>query len=68
MAPPEGIEIVTWAERPELARGIYAVACEAYADVPDGEDEVMPSFEDWLSMDMQGAGDRPEGDVRRARR
>lgn len=61
VAPPEGIEIVTWAERPELARGIYAVACEAYADVPDGEDEVMPSFEDWLSMDMQGAGDRPEG-------
>ncbi len=61
VAPPEGIEIVTWAERPELARGIYAVACEAYVDVPDGEDEVMPSFEDWLSMDMQGAGDRPEG-------
>ena len=61
VAPPEGIEIVTWAERPELARGIYAVACEAYADVPDGEDEVMPSFEDWLSMDMQGAGDRPDG-------
>ncbi len=61
VASPDGIEIVTWAERPELARGIYAVACEAYADVPDGEDAVMPSFEDWLSMDMQGAGDRPEG-------
>jgi GNAT superfamily N-acetyltransferase len=60
VAPPEGIEIVTWAEHPELARGIYAVACEAYADVPDDEDEVMHSFEDWLSMDMQGAGDRPE--------
>jgi len=61
VAPPDGIEIVTWAERPELARGIYVVACEAYADVPDGEEEVMPSFEEWLSMDMQGAGDRPEG-------
>jgi len=61
IAPPEGIEIVTWAERPDLAPGIYAVAREAYSDVPDGEDEVMPSFEDWLSMDMQGAGDRPEG-------
>jgi len=60
VAPPPGIEIVTWAERPELARGIYAVACEAYPDVPDWENEQMPSFEDWLSMDMQGASDRPE--------
>jgi GNAT superfamily N-acetyltransferase len=60
-APPAGIEIVTWAERPELARGIYTVACEAYADVPDAEDdEAMPSFEEWLSIDMQGASDRPE--------
>jgi len=61
VASPDGIEIVTWAERPDLAPGIYAVAREAYADVPDGEDEVMPSFEDWLSMDMMGAGDRAEG-------
>ena len=61
VAPPEGIEIVTWAERPELARGIYAVAREAYVDVPDAEDAVLPPFEEWLSMDMQGAGDRPDG-------
>ena len=60
VAPPPGIEIVTWAERPDLAPGIYAVACEAYPDDPDGEDDEMPSFEDWLSMDMQGASDRPE--------
>jgi GNAT superfamily N-acetyltransferase len=60
VSPPEGIEIVTWAERPELARGIYAVACEAYADVPGDEDDEMPPFEDWLSMDMQGVSDRPE--------
>jgi mycothiol synthase len=57
--PPDGIEIVTWAERPELARGIYEVAREAYPDVP-GEGEEMPPFADWLSMDMQGSGDRPE--------
>ena len=60
IAAPPGIEIVAWAERPELAGGIYAVACEAYADDPDGEDAEMPSYEDWLSMDMQGASDRPE--------
>jgi GNAT superfamily N-acetyltransferase len=58
--PPEGIEIVTWAERPDLAAGMYAVAREAYPDIPGGEDEVMASFDDWLSADMQGSGDRPE--------
>ena len=58
--PPTGIEIVTWAERPELARGIYEVACEAYLDIPGGaEDEVEP-YEDWLAHDMQGSGDRAD--------
>ena len=58
--PPEGVEIVTWAERPELAPGLYAVACEAYADVPGDEGTPMDSFEEWLRKDMQGAGDRPD--------
>jgi len=58
--PPAGIEIATWAERPDVERGMYAVACEAYPDVPGEDDAEMPSFGEWLSMDMQGAGDRPE--------
>ena len=58
--PPDGIEIVSWAERPELARGIYEVACEAYLDVPGEDEQEMAPFEEWLSVDMQGAGDRPE--------
>lgn len=60
VAPPSGVEIVSWAERPEVSRGIYAVAVEAYADVPGGEDDVMAPFEAWLANDMQGSGDRPE--------
>jgi mycothiol synthase len=60
VASPSGVEIITWAERPELAPGIYAVAVEAYADVPGGEDEAMEPFEDWLAHDMQGSGDRPD--------
>jgi GNAT superfamily N-acetyltransferase len=60
IAPPGGVEIVSWAERPEVARGIYAVAVEAYADVPGGEDEIMEPFEGWLAHDMQGSGDRPD--------
>ena len=58
--PPEGIEVVTWAERPELARGIYEVACEAYPDEPGSADVEMQPFEAWLSQDMQGSGDRPD--------
>jgi mycothiol synthase len=58
--PPDGIEIVSWAERPELARGIYEVALEASPDVPGSEDEIPEPFEDWLVNDMQGSGDKPE--------
>ena len=39
---------------------MYEVAREAYPDVPGEEDAEMAPFEEWLSMDMQGAGDRPE--------
>jgi GNAT superfamily N-acetyltransferase len=58
--PPEGIEIVSWAERPDLSRGIYEVAVEASPDVPGWEDEIVEPFEKWLVNDMQGSGDRPE--------
>ena len=58
--PPEGIEIVSWAERPGLERGMYEVALEAYPDIPGQADEELVPFEEWLAMDMQGAGDRPE--------
>jgi GNAT superfamily N-acetyltransferase len=58
-APP-GVEIVTWAERPELARGMYEVALEAEPDIPGSEDDEMEPFDDWLAHDMRGAGDRPE--------
>ena len=33
---------------------------EAYPDVPGEEDAEVAPFEQWLSMDMQGADDRPE--------
>ncbi len=60
VASPAGVEVVTWASRPDLARGIYDVAVEAYADVPGAEDEEMEPFEDWLEHDMRGSGDRPD--------
>jgi GNAT superfamily N-acetyltransferase len=60
VAPPDGIEITTWAERPELARGIYDVACQAYADVPGRGRHQSEPFEHWLEHDMQGSGDRAD--------
>ena len=58
--PPLGVEIVTWAERPELARGLYEVHSEAAPDIPGEEDLPQVSFEDWLKHDMGGPGDKPE--------
>jgi GNAT superfamily N-acetyltransferase len=59
--PPPGVEIVTWAERPELAHGLYAVAVEASPDIPGNEDDRVEPFDEWLSVHMRGEGDRPEG-------
>jgi GNAT superfamily N-acetyltransferase len=58
--PPPGVEIVTWADRPELARGLFEVSLETSPDVPGYEDEEHQPFEAWLEHDMQGPGDRPE--------
>jgi GNAT superfamily N-acetyltransferase len=58
--PPDAVEIVTWAQRPELARGMYEVACEALPDIPGAEDDAVEPFEDWLAHEMQGSGDDPD--------
>ena len=58
--PPPGIEIVTWAERPELAEGLWEVAREASPDIPGEEDTDVGPVEEWLERDMRGSGDRPE--------
>ncbi len=58
--PPEGVTIVTWAERPDLIHDVYTVACEAYPDEPGQGGTPMDSFDVWLAKDMHGSGDRPE--------
>jgi len=58
--PPPGVEIVTWAARPELAHGLFEISVEASPDVPGYEDETHEPFEAWLAHEMQGPGDRPE--------
>jgi GNAT superfamily N-acetyltransferase len=58
--PPDGVELVTWAERPGLIRGIYEVVLEALPDIPGEEEYEVEPFEDWLEHDMRGQGDKPE--------
>lgn len=58
--PPEGIEIITWAERPELAPGIYEVYAEVMPDIPGQEADKVPPYDDWLGHHMRGTGDRPD--------
>lgn len=58
--PPAGVQIVTWAQRPDLAHGMYEVAVEAVPDIPGSQDDQPESFEDWLAHDMRGPGDSPE--------
>jgi GNAT superfamily N-acetyltransferase len=57
---PAGIEIVTWAQRPELARGMYEVDLEAHPDIPGFEDVAVEPFEDWMAHHMQRPTDSPE--------
>jgi len=58
--PPAGIEIVTWAQRPELERGMYEVDLEARRDIPGFEDVAAEPFEDWMVHNMERPSDSPE--------
>ena len=57
---PAGIEIDTWAQQPELARGMYEVDVEAHPDIPGFEDVAVEPFEDWMAHNMQRPTDSPE--------
>jgi len=48
-APPPGIEITTWAERPELTPAIFEVAREALPDIPGGAERQPDTLENWLT-------------------
>lgn len=58
--PPDGVEIVTWAARPELARDLYEIYTEATPDIPGQEDDEIAPYEEWLAQHMRGSGDRAD--------
>lgn len=60
VAPPDGITIQSWAERPGIEHALYTVFCEATRDIPGQAGVEVPSFERWLANDMRGTSDRPD--------
>ncbi len=46
---PDGVELTTYRERPELARALHALAEEGLKDIPGGLAELGFSFEAWLA-------------------
>lgn len=56
---PAGIEIVSWAERPDAAEGLYAVYCEAIPDVPGEEESEIEPYDVWMRVHMRGPTDDP---------
>jgi GNAT superfamily N-acetyltransferase len=57
---PEGIEIVTWSQRPELARAMHDVYVETRRDIPGFENVGAESFEEWMAHLMQRPTDSPD--------
>jgi mycothiol synthase len=60
VAPPAGIDIVTRAERPDLARQMYDVGLEAGQDIPGLDGAHEPSFEQWASFEIERPSRDPE--------
>jgi GNAT superfamily N-acetyltransferase len=58
--PPPGIEIVTRAGRPDLARQMYEVGVEAGRDIPGLDGAHEPSFEQWASFEIERPSRDPE--------
>jgi mycothiol synthase len=58
--PPSGVEIVTRAERPDLARQMYDVGVAAARDIPGLDGENDPGFESWAAFEIERPSRDPE--------
>lgn len=58
--PPPGIALVTLAERPDLEEGAFAVAREAWPDIPAPEPMIPESFARWRELEIGHPGTSPE--------
>jgi GNAT superfamily N-acetyltransferase len=44
--------VTTFAERPDLAEALYAIACESYCDQPGRSETRIPSLDEWRSWGL----------------
>jgi mycothiol synthase len=59
--PPAGIELVSFAERPDLIPAVFAVDNEVSVDVPAHAQHGPMQYEDWARENLEGPGAFPEG-------
>lgn len=59
-APPPGIELVSFAERPDLIPAVFAVDNEVSVDVPAHAQHEPMSYEHWARENIEGPGAFPE--------
>jgi GNAT superfamily N-acetyltransferase len=55
---PDGVAIVTLADRPGLVDALYALAVEALPDIPDDEPVVAGDLRHWRSINVDNPGVR----------
>ncbi len=56
-APPDGVRILTLAERPDLLDGVHAVAIETFPDIPyDDEPIRVGTLEEFVARDVDRTG------------
>jgi mycothiol synthase len=62
VSPPAGVTIATLADRPQLARGVWEFACEAFPQLPHSFDAPMQagSYEHFDTAHLSGPGFIPE--------
>ena len=59
--PPDGIELTSLADRPDLLPGLYEVALDGYPDIPSIDEPVtVGEFDEFVARDIRRAGVPPE--------
>jgi GNAT superfamily N-acetyltransferase len=58
--PPDGVEIVTRAARPDLVRQMYEVGVAAGRDIPGLDGAQDPSFESWAAFEIERPSRDPD--------
>jgi mycothiol synthase len=62
LTAPVGVTITTLAEQPDLARGVWEIACEAFPQIPHGGDAPMQAggYEEFVAFHLSGPRFIPE--------